>query len=56
MIPEFFNELKQDGFGSNFIPSKLLRMTNTEQETREVVAGFTVMKVLGQLTNQDINL
>ncbi len=56
MITEFFNESKQDGFGSNFIPSKLLRMTNTEQETQKAVAKFTVTKVLGQPTKQDINL
>jgi hypothetical protein len=56
VITEFFNESKQDGFGSNFIPSKLLQMTNTEQETRKAVAEFTMMKVLGQPTNQDINL
>ncbi len=56
MITEFFNESKQDGFGSNLIPSKSLRMTNTEQETRKAVAEFPVTKVLGQPTNQDINL
>jgi hypothetical protein len=31
-------------------------MTNTEQETRKAVAKFTVTKVLGQPTNQDIDL
>ena len=56
MITKFFNESKQDGFGSNLIPSKSLRMTNTEQETRKAVAKFPVTKVLGQPTNQDINL
>ncbi len=56
MITEFFNKSKQDGFGSDFIPSKLLRMTNKEQETWKAAAKFTVTKVLGQLTNQDIDL
>ncbi len=56
MITEFFNESKQDSFGSNFIPSKLLRMTNMEQETRKAVAKFTTTKVLSQPTNQDIDL
>ena len=31
-------------------------MPNTEQETRAAIAEFTVTKVLGQPTNQDIDL
>ncbi len=31
-------------------------MTNTEQETQKADAKFPMMKVLGQPTNQDINL